>query len=831
MESSRADRVAEIVETALETTAEQRARLIADLCGQDADLRCEVESLLGFQEKVSDFIEQPAYLFAPGMPTELDGELKTGERLGQYEIISLIGEGGMGEVYLAQDTSLGRKVAIKLLKLGLGTANIIRHFHQEESILAGLIHPNIAQLYGGALTANGLPFFVMEYVEGTRLDDYCRQNQLTIPERLELFRKICLAVSYAHQHLIIHRDIKPANIRVTADGEPKLLDFGIAKLMDPSTAAAHEATMTFAAVMTPEYASPEQVRGEAMTTASDVYSLGVILYELLAAQKPYKLETRSPAVVVRAITEQEPTRPSAAAAKGENSKLEIRNSKLLKGDLDNIVLKALRKEPARRYASVAELLDDIRRYLEGRPVTARRDTLGYRTLKFMGRNRIAVAAAILVLLAVVSGLLIALWQAQNARRQRDVTERINTFLQDMLGAAAPEAKGSDVKVVDVLNEASHRARTELKNQPDVMANVLMTLGRTYISLGQYQPAVSNLRAALDASLETSGQLNATSANIMSWLGLALANDDQATQGEAISRKAVALQRKLHPEGNANLGVALYGLGLNLLLKGDAKSAQHDFEEAADLIGKFLGRNHGYYLATLTASGLAHEEAGDFTEAERFYRRAIAIGRNVEPRYRIFLAQATSYFGLLLTRQKQYDEAEKMLRQSESIYRQVMGGANSSVPSVQADLGWLYFLKGNYAKAEVEYREALQLLPRFFPPEHSSILGTKMNFALTLTRLGKATEAEPYLREVLGIRKKSLLPDHYLIALTESALGECLTAQKRYKEAEPLLTHSYSNLKVKFGAGDRRVISARARLVTLYESWGKPDQAVQFRSDQ
>ena len=271
--SKNSERVADIVESALECDLSGRAQFFEQACHGDVDLRKEVESLLRFAEKATDFIEKPAYEIAAERTPKFfaspdhfgiiddSGERKAGEKLGEYKILSLIGEGGMGEVYLAEDTTLRRRVAIKLLKFGLGTTNIIRRFQQEERILAGLSHSNIAQLHGGAVTQAGLPYFVMEYVDGARLDDYCRDLQLSISQRLTLFRKICAAVSYAHQNLVIHRDIKPANIRVTSDGEPKLLDFGIAKLLDSEAPMVGEATMTFAAVMTPEYASPEQVRG------------------------------------------------------------------------------------------------------------------------------------------------------------------------------------------------------------------------------------------------------------------------------------------------------------------------------------------------------------------------------------------------------------------------------------------------------------------------------------------------------------------------------------------------------------------------------------------
>ena len=323
-EDQTADRIAELVESALELGAAERTSFLNHACGDDPELRAEIESLLKFQAPAQSFIETPAYqVAATSLASEEAGELKPGEELGGYRIRSLLAEGGMGEVYLAEDTQLRRTVAIKLVKRVFGRANFLRQFEQEERILAGLNHPHIAQLYGGAVTSDGLPYFVMEYVEGERLDDYCRQQQLSIKNRLALFRKICSAVSYAHQHLVIHRDLKPGNIRVTAEGEPKLLDFGIAKLLDDAIDQP-EQTITLAGVMTPEYASPEQVRGERMTTASDVYSLGVILYELLTGEKPYRLTSRRPEEIARAITEHGPSRPSAAS-EARNSKSEIGN--------------------------------------------------------------------------------------------------------------------------------------------------------------------------------------------------------------------------------------------------------------------------------------------------------------------------------------------------------------------------------------------------------------------------------------------------------------------------------------------------------------------------
>lgn len=822
-------RIEEVFLAALEQPVANRERFVSDACSGDEALREDVLAMLRSHEETGDFLETPAYQENAELLAEQSGALKIGEPIGDYRILSLLGEGGMGEVYLAEDLSLGRKVAVKLVRPGFGGANLLRQFQREERILAALTHPNIARLYGGAVTENGVPFFVMELVEGERLDSFCDTRRLGIRERLELFRKICAAVSYAHRHLVIHRDLKPANIRVGTDGEPKLLDFGIAKLLDEENVAVPEQTVTLSGAMTPDYASPEQLRGEPMTTATDVYSLGVILFELLTGEKPYRTKSRSISDVSRAITDQEPTRPSTAVVRGGKTKFEFRNPKLLRGDLDNIVLTAIRKEPARRYTSVGQFSEDIRRHLEGLPITARKDAVGYRTAKFIGRNRIAVAAAVLVVLAIVAGLIASLWEARKARQQRDVAQRISTFLRDMLSAAAPEAGGVDVKVADVLSDASSRARRELANQPQVMADVLMTLGGTYIALGQYQRAETNLRAALEASLKTNGELHPTTASTLAWLGLALSNLNKGAEGELVSRKAVDLERKLHPRGHEDLAVAMYALGVNLIYNNHPKEAQPYLKEASELIKKHLPENHGYYMTSLVMQAVAHEKTGEGDMAEALYRQAIELGGRVEPRYRIYLAQAQYFLSLLLINKRAYLEAEATLKQSEELYRKVLGSDdNYSVGTIKANLGSIYFLKGDYANTEAEDRASLTLLHKYLLPENPLIASTAVTLGLALTREQKAVEGEPYIREALATRQKFLPKGDILISYAAGALGECLTAQKRYADAEPLLTDSYNEFRTKIGNENTRTVEARQRLAKLYDEWNKPEQAAQFR---
>jgi eukaryotic-like serine/threonine-protein kinase len=422
MNAERYRKIKEIFNRAAEMTIAEREDFLENACDSDT-LRREVEKMLVFadEEDGEDTLEKNAFeIFTGGTHTKIP------EKIGVYKIVGEIGRGGMGAVYEAvrQTDDFTQKVALKVIKRGMDTDAIVRRFRHEQKILATLEHPNIARFLDGGMTADGLPFYAMEFVEGEFIDDYCRAGNLSINERLRLFRAVCAAVQYAHQNLVIHRDLKSKNILVTADGLPKLLDFGIAKVLTPETAE-EIGTATQLGMMTPAYASPEQILGKRIGTASDVYSLGVILYELLTGQKPYRINSHSQIEIEKAVLQGEPVRPSSVEAEQnkQRTKDEGQRTKSLKGDLDNIILKALRKEPAERYASVGQFSEDIRRYLEGLPVIARPHTFSYRTAKFIKRNRLAVTAAALIFLSLCVGITVAIWQAHRAEQQRILAEK------------------------------------------------------------------------------------------------------------------------------------------------------------------------------------------------------------------------------------------------------------------------------------------------------------------------------------------------------------------------------------------------------------------------
>jgi serine/threonine protein kinase len=528
MTPERWQKIENIVLSALELALVEREAFLSKECASDLVLRGEVESLLSLQDEAENFIKTPAIAFASGL-WEDEGKKNgiEGKRIGSYKVLQEIGHGGMGAVFLAQrdDDQYQKQVAIKLLQRGFDTEEMRRHFRHERQILASLDHPNIARLLDGGTTEDGSPYIVMEYVEGVSLNRYCDENKLSTAERLKLFRAVCDAVSYAHRNLVIHRDIKPGNILVTKDGAPKLLDFGIAKLIDSEHLS--EQTVTAVRAMTPDYASPEQVRGQPMTTASDVYSLGIVLYELLCGYRPYQIKSHAPEEIARAICEMEPTKPSDAWLRVREWKSGgVRESSrdsssfpptpalpysptVLRGDLDNIVMKALKKEPSRRYASVERFSEDIRRHLEGLPVLARPDTFGYRSMKFIKRHSVGVAATALICLSLFAGIIATITQARRAEAQRaraekrfnDVRKLANTFLFE-INPAIEKLPGSTTArrlVVKRALEYLDSLAQESSNDPSLQKE----LASAYEKVGDVQgypnqPNLGDLNGALSS---------------------------------------------------------------------------------------------------------------------------------------------------------------------------------------------------------------------------------------------------------------------------------------------------------------------------------------------
>jgi eukaryotic-like serine/threonine-protein kinase len=529
-------KVKEVLQTALELDPPARETFLDSACAGQESMRSEVESLLKSHEQDDAFLEDLAAVEAADLIASTPG-VWIGRRLGPYELLEEIGEGGMGAVYRAvrADGMYDKQVAIKLIRSGLSTGFFFSRFRNERQILAGLEHPNIARLLDGGVTEEGMPFVVLEFVPGVPIDEYCIRHDLSIPDRLKLFRTVCSAVQYAHQNLVVHRDLKPGNILVTEDGVPKLLDFGIAKILDPEQEGTGEnRSLTVMRIMTPDFASPEQVRGDVITTASDVYSLGVILYLLLSGRRPYRVSSTAPHEIIRAICDTDPEKPSTAVMRLENLREPSKSDsperaperkspdskgekfrRALSGDLDNIVLKALRKEPERRYATVEQFSEDVRRHLEHLPVIARKDTPGYRASKFVMRHKASVAATVVVAFTLIAALLITLREARIAQRRfNDVRSLANSLIFDVhdsikdLPGSTPARKVIVDRALQYLNALNQESGSDLSLQRElatayervglVQGHYLQnSLGDTQGSLISYQKALA-IRNRVDA---------------------------------------------------------------------------------------------------------------------------------------------------------------------------------------------------------------------------------------------------------------------------------------------------------------------------------------------
>ena len=510
------EKIKKIFETSLTLPERDKEKYIKESADGDEEIITEVNSLINALNTAGNFLD------VPEISIYQNNDNFIGKTLGSYLIKNVIAEGGMGVVYLAErnDDEYTKQVAVKLIRSSFKNRYLSERFKTEKQTLASLDHPYIAKLLDAGSTEDGTPYLIMDYIAGEPIDIYCDNHRLTIAERLELFSKVCSAVHYAHQNLIVHRDLKPSNILVTEKGEPRLLDFGIAKILSSDSPEERNLTKTGIWQLTPEYASPEQVNGENITTGSDVYSLGILLYKLMTGHSAYKFKSYLPVEVHRVVCYEEPVNPgekititeelkkpdgstkiiSSATVSEARSTNPDHLKKILSGDIENIILKAVRKDPKRRYGSVEQFAEDIRRYNNGLPVIARAETMTYLFSKFIKRHRTGFILSLVFLILLIGGSFIIAWQANLAAKDRDKakleaakSERINKFMQDIFAAPNPEVNGKDIRVVDVLKNASEKIDKELSDDPEIKAGVLYTIGTTYIGLGLYDDAENYLK--------------------------------------------------------------------------------------------------------------------------------------------------------------------------------------------------------------------------------------------------------------------------------------------------------------------------------------------------
>jgi serine/threonine protein kinase/Tfp pilus assembly protein PilF len=819
-------KVESLLNAALEIEPRRRRKFLNEIDGDE--LRREVESLLAAEPEAEKFLASPAMAISADFfdeegVTAIDAFIN--QKIGSYKILRELGRGGMGAVYLAEraDGKFTQKVAVKLLKRELNTADIRRRFARERQILAALAHPNIARLLDAGTTGDGLPFLVMEYVEGLPVDDFCAARNPDLEERLQIFRTVCDAVAFAHRNLTVHRDLKPSNILVTGDGIPKLLDFGISKLLTPEFEAESANTVTKLGAMTPEYASPEQLRGESVTTATDVYSLGVILYELLTGQRPFEFKKHSAEEIIRAVCETEPPPPSAAlnAERGARNAQLKRGSEITNqnkpitvphfafriprsGDLDNIVLKALRKEPARRYQSVEQFAEDIRRHLEGLPVAARPNTFRYRAEKFARRNRASVLAAAFVVLSLAAGLGAALWQANLARDKARIAaenqskaetaaekqKKITGFMERVLSYANPSwyAEGNKLKgqarVIDVLNDLSGKIETEFPDDLDIQAELHHKCAEIFLAIKILDRAERHARRALDLRRRVFGERHPEVAKDLYYLGEVLGNYGNIIEKQKLLEQAAGIFRETAPD-NANLPHLLESLGhLKLLqIDDDYDRAEKLFAESLELFRRRDGDIHFNTARLYFQLSLAAAKKGEAARAEELFREGeIRIAQSPIADWRL---HALHFRATLEKAKGNLAAAKAAFVQLIDESRKLKGANSDHERNVRNELVGIYERENDWAKAVEVGRMTVDDMKNQMPETSVGFGRVLAGLSIYLLRDGKREEAARHFERAYRIfqnnrQEAKATPDFFL------NVGEYLLLVNRRAEALPIL---------------------------------------------
>jgi serine/threonine-protein kinase len=862
-----------LLDDALDLAPAERAAWLAELRARSPELAREVETLLAAEGDLDarGFLADAAAAELPRRMPSL-----AGRRLGAYTLDRPLGHGGMGSVWLAHrsDGRYEGTAAVKLLNLALLDAVGSERFRREGSALASLAHPNIARLGDAGVTDDGQPFLVLEYVEGRQIDTYCDEERLPPDRRIALFLQVLGAVAHAHANLIVHRDLKPANILVTRDGTVKLLDFGIAKLLVDGAAAGADATLTDVAggALTPEYAAPEQISGERVTTATDVYALGVLLYLLLAGRHPTGDGSRSAAEHLKAIVDTEPARLSAAATGAVARAMSLdQMRRLYAGDLDNIVAKALKKNPHERYASVGAFADDLRRYLNHEPVSARPDSVRYRAGKFVRRNRIGVAVGVVGVIALVAAAARERQLRGRAEGEARKAVAVEQFLLGVFGAAdpfaLPDATPGDVTARALLDRGARRIDTSLTAQPEVRADLRDALGRVYDNLGLYDSAAAQLRRSLAERRALHGARHADVAQAMDRLGVVVTKQDRFDEADTLLRGALEQRRRFYGNqsdttaesiehladlliARSNVGAAepLYreALGIRRTLHGDDDlSVANTQAQLAELLvakGTYdtaavlyrgvlavrvrrLGEDHPLTGEAMQGLARAEEHLGHYAEAEREYRRALAAQRKTLGEVHPNTSSLLNSIGQMLFKMGRSDEAESLLRQALVLNRKIFGEHHDAISTNLGNLALIVRERGDLDEAERLLRQALAIDRAVYGREHSNV-GYDLNELAAVLRLkGRSDLAVPLLREALTANRHLAGEKFRGTIAVEIQLARALRETGGMREAEQLLRDALSKLDAKNEDSQLLVIPAQSTLGRTLTSTGRATEAL------
>ncbi|MCL1635082.1 serine/threonine-protein kinase [Luteimonas sp. SX5] len=866
MDLERWQRLSPLLDALFELEPSERERHLAELRGADPTLAAELEALISLEHGSEDFLLEPVVSMAPSA--------RSGAMVGPYRLELLLGEGGMGQVWQAAraDGLYQRRVALKLLRPGLADPNLRLRFTRERQILARLEHPHIARLLDAGISNDSQPYLALEYVEGEPITDYCRNRSVPLESRLALFQQVCEAVSHAHANLIVHRDLKPSNIMVTPGGEVRLLDFGIAKLLDTENKTI-ERTRTGVRAFTLHYAAPEQVRGEPVTTMTDVYSLGVVLYELLADAKPYRLKRQTDAEWEEAILAHDPQRPSQAVLRNTETATAHdaagmrRRARALSGDLDNITLKALAKRPEQRYPSVEALSLDLQRHQAGRPVQARAQGMGYRVRKYVHRHRWALATGVVVAAVLLGALAIVAWQAREAVREAARAQAMQDFVIGLFENAGIAAAGQPLNVEALLKAAEEHGGRGLARQPSARAELLGVIARIHISLGNYKQALAVLQrqATMIAALPEAPS------------GLRLQAATQTGRAQRLlgeSRDCIAtMQPMLDDARREQVQLAsqvsdFYSqLGRCRRAIGEGRTARALFERSMALRGDPLGDDVGVVenMADLAA---LHSDVGQSREALQAFRDALAQLRAAGGEKHPLAVDILRSIGVLQRELGDPDAAEKTFAEAIALATQQLGMQHPSTLSVRRQLAGVYLDRGRLADAEREFRTVQRLLVARLGPDHPDVAGTwssigvvlwerdrvpaaldalrqairiwrqpggagllpggLFNYAMVLHADGSDAEALQALEEARRMRVSQFGAQHSLVGDTDRLIGECLAALGRDVEARLRLNQAVNLLHSGEDRNSVRTLRAELALARLQTRIGElPDAIPQF----
>ena len=826
MSSTRWDnRIKDVVHAAMARPSEERQSFVADACADDVELFDAVSSLVEAVDHSVDFLESGAHTMMgdtlPEEPTKEHGPDASGRRLGAYRLLRRIGAGGMGDVYLAEraDEEYDKQVAVKIVPRGSLVPLAFDRFKRERQMLATLEHPHIARLLDGGASDEGEPYLVMEYVEGISIVSYGRRHHLSIRQRLELMLDVSSAVQHAHESLIIHRDLKPGNILVTKTGVPKLLDFGIADVVREQAAPADAPREAGMRLATPRYASPEQIEGRRVGVQTDVYSLGVILYELLTGRLPYDVDKEDGIALRGAIISRPPTLPSRVAdfsalhdsgvarpTTDRKDTIDHKWRRQLRGDIDAILLKALAKTTVERYNSVEQFAEDIRRHLTRWPVHARKPTYRYVATRFLARNRIIALATASVILALIIGIVGTVTQARNASHQRDAAiasqedaekagrqlaeeadraRRLVALMREMLSSADPQNDELGRNVCERLERFAQRIDADLAEQPIMRAAILDTIGNIFAGLGRYREAGEYLQTALALRRKLTDIAPTEVAESLVSLASCMRNTNKYEDAERLYREALVLRRSELGDDHLDVATTMMYLAMVLERRADYDRAEHLYRRALDLARRLVGDNHR--ITTRCLNGLAnlHVSLGEFDKAERIYRRNLETNERLYESNHPFTLTARSNLAELLIRRGEFAEAEALSRELLDSRIQIFGAEHPDVAATLHTIGCALAGRQRLDSAKTHLRRALEMRRRLLGDMHTEVAETLQSLASVLAATEHKQESGKYLRECLMIRIRVLGRAHPDVAWVMSDYAERLASQGRHNDAAKL----------------------------------------------